>query len=159
MLLRDSEGLTDRKLLKDRINARDEGRREAGSNQEDRVMNRLFSIALAGLLIGLAGLASADDKDDNAKNIVGKWEATKSGSGLLIGSWIDFTNDGKISGMIKGDDWKQEGTYKVVKDKLTVKFKNQDPIIDVTVTITKLTADALEYKFEDGNVDVFKKTK
>ena len=47
---------------------------------------------------------------------------TKSGSDLLVGSTVEFTKDGKLSAVIKGDDTKLEGTYKVEKEKLTVKL-------------------------------------
>lgn len=129
-------------------------------------MKRLFAVALAGMMFGLAGLTSAapqkEDKDkdnDNAKKIVGKWEVTKSQSDLPAGSSIDFTKDGKLMAVIKGDDLKLEGTYKVEKDKLTVKLKAGDQSIEETVTITKLTDDMLELKDKDGKLDNFKKAK
>jgi uncharacterized protein (TIGR03066 family) len=125
-------------------------------------MNRLFAIALGGMIIGLSGFAGAaddKDKDDNAKKIVGKWEITKSGSDLPAGSTVEFTKDGKLTAVIKGDDLKLEGTYKVEKEKLTVKLKAGDQSIEETVTITKLTDNALELKDKDNKVDVFKKAK
>ena len=121
-------------------------------------MNRLFALALGGLIVVTAGFATAAD-DDNAKKIVGKWEITKSGSDLPVGSTVEFTKDGKLSAVIKGDDTKLEGTYKVEKEKLTVKLKVGDQSVEETVTITKLTEDALELKDKDTKVDVFKKLK
>jgi len=132
------------------------GRRVIVSNKECR-MNRLFALALGGLIVLTAGFATA--QDDNAKKIVGKWEITKSGSDLPTGSTVDFAKDGKLTAVIKGEDTKLEGTYKVEKDKLTVKLKVADQTIEETVTITKLTDDELELKDKDAKVDVFKKSK
>ena len=126
-------------------------------------MNRLFAVALSGMMIGLAGFAGAaddkDKKDDNTTKIVGKWEVTKSGSDLPVGSTVEFTKDLKLTAVIKGDDTKLEGTYKIDKEKLTVKLKVGDQSVEETVTITKLTEDAMELKDKDAKVDVFKKLK
>ena len=54
---------------------------------------------------------------------------------------------------------KLDGTYKVEKDKLTVKIKIGDQNIEETATIKKLTDDALEIEDKDKKVDVFKKKK
>ena len=80
-------------------------------------------------------------------------------SGKHNGSTVDFTKDGKLTAVIKGDDTKLEGSYKIDKDKLTVKLKAGDQTIEEVVTITKLTDDALELKDKDAKVDVFKKSK
>jgi uncharacterized protein (TIGR03066 family) len=119
-------------------------------------MKRLFAVALGVLVFGLA--AGADDKDDNAKKIVGTWEVTKSGSDLPAGSTVEFTKDGKLNVVIKDNDTvKLDGTYKVEKDKLTVKLKAGDQTIEETVTIQKLTDKELELKDKDNKVDVMKK--
>ena len=78
-------------------------------------MNRLFALALSGMMVVLASTAGAAD-DDNAKKIVGKWEVTKAGSDLPEGSTVEFAKDGKLTALIKGDKgdaMKLEGTYKV----------------------------------------------
>jgi uncharacterized protein (TIGR03066 family) len=123
-------------------------------------MNRLFALALGGFLIALTGFAGAAD-DDNAKKIIGKWEVTKSGSDLPAGSTIEFTKDGKLLAIIKGDDnTKIEGTYKVEKGKMTVKIKGEgNQTHEEVVTILKLTDTALETKDKDGKIDAFKKVK
>lgn len=127
-------------------------------------MNRLFALALSGMMVVLASTAGAAD-DDNAKKIVGKWEVTKSGSDLPEGSTVEFAKDGKLTAVIKGDATKKEeatkleGTYKVEKDKMVVKLKVGDQSIEETVTILKLTDDALELKDKDSKTDVFKKVK
>jgi uncharacterized protein (TIGR03066 family) len=124
----------------------------------ERRMNRLFALALGGLIVITASFATAAD-DDNAKKIVGKWEVTKSGTDLPTGSTVEFTKDGKLTAIVKGDDTKLEGTYKVEKEKLTVKLSVNGQSIEEIVTITKLTDDALETKDKDAKTDVFKKVK
>ena len=124
-------------------------------------MKGLFGVALVAVLFGLAGLAGADDKDDNAKKIVGKWEVTKSGSDVPVGSIVTFSKDGKINVAVKldGKDESIDGTYKVEKDKLTVKLKVADQTIEEALTLHKLTDKELEIKDKDGKVDVLKKVK
>lgn len=125
-------------------------------------MKRLFAVALGLAVLGLAGTAGAQDKkDDNAAKIVGKWEVTKSGSDLPAGSTIEFTKDGRMTAVVKADgqELKLDGTYKVEKEKLTVKLKLGDQEMEEAVTIKKLTDDALEVEDKDKKVDVFKKVK
>ena len=124
-------------------------------------MKRAFAVVLTVMVVGLAGAAPSPDEDNSAK-IVGKWEVTKSGSDIPNGSTIDFTKDGKINVLIKEkdkDDVKIDGTYKVEKEKLTVKLKVADQTLEETVSIQKLTDEALELKDKDGKVDVLKKLK
>lgn len=128
-------------------------------------MKRLFAVALGAAVFGLAGFAGAQDKKDDGKDyaklIVGKWEVDKSGSDLPKGSTLEFTKDGKMTAVVKADgqELKIEGTYKVEKDKLTVKLKLGDQEIDETATIKKLTDDALHLEDKDKKVDEFKKVK
>jgi uncharacterized protein (TIGR03066 family) len=124
-------------------------------------MRTLFAAVLGGLGLGLGGpAAAADDKDDFAKKIVGKWEITKAGGDVGPGSTLDFAKDGKLVLLIKEDDGKREvkGSYKLTKDKLTVTLKvGEDESFDQTLTIKKLTDDALELEDENKMTDVLKK--
>jgi uncharacterized protein (TIGR03066 family) len=108
-------------------------------------------------VVGFAGTARA--QDDNEKKIVGTWVLDKSSGDLPVGSVVEFTKDGKLSAMVKIEtmEIKIEGTYKVEKDKLSVKLKAGDMNIEETATITKLTDEVLELKDKDGKVDAFKK--
>jgi uncharacterized protein (TIGR03066 family) len=122
-------------------------------------MKAVFAGLLGVVLVVCAG--SAQGQDDNAKKIVGMWEITKAGGDLPAGSTLEFTKDGKLNAVInaEGMEVKLDGTYKVEKDKLTVKIKVADQSIEETATIKKLTDDALEIEDKDKKVDVFKKKK
>ena len=121
-------------------------------------MKRLLTVAMAVVMIALAGTAPAADED---KKIVGKWEITKSGSDLPPGTTIEFTKDGKLTVVLKieGKDEKITGTYKVDKTKLTVKLEAGGETHEETVTITKLTDEVLTIEDKDKKVDEFKKAK
>jgi len=120
-------------------------------------MKTVSALVLGVLVIGFAGTAKA--QDDNAKKIVGTWVLDKSSGDLPVGSTVEFTKDGKLSASVKIDtmEVKIAGTYKIDKDKLSVKLKAGDMEIEETATITKLTDDVLELKDKDGKVDSFKK--
>lgn len=121
---------------------------------------KTLSVAVLGvLMVAFAGTARAED--DNAKKIVGMWELSKSGGDLPVGTVIEFTKELKLTATIKmdGNEMKLEGTYKIEKDKLTVKIKIMQDTIDETATIKKLTDDTLEIEDKDKKVDTFKKKK
>ena len=117
---------------------------------------------LSALVLGVLVLAgSATAQDDNAKKIVGKWEITKAGGGAPVGTIIEFTKDNKVAATIKneGMEIKLDGTYKIDKDKIELKLKAGDMTIDETLTIKKLTDDALELEDKDKKIDELKKVK
>ena len=117
-----------------------------------------FSALVLGVLI-LSGSATA--QDDNAKKIVGKWEITKAGGGAPVGSVIEFTKDGKMNAVIKleGMEIKMDGTYKLEKEKLSVTLKTPDMTVEETLTIKKLTDEAMELEDKDKKIDELKKVK
>ena len=122
-------------------------------------MKGAFACSLGAALIVCA--ATAHGQDENAKKIVGVWEVTKAGRDLPAGATVEFTKDGKLIAMIKleGMEIKLDGTYKVEKDKLTVKVKLENQIIEDVATIKKVTDDTLEIEDKDKKVDVFKRKK
>ena len=128
-------------------------------------MNRLSAAVFGVLALGLVGFAADDKKDekkdDNATKIVGKWEITKAGGDVPVGSQIEFTKDGKLNAVIKAENMeiKLDGTYTVDKDKLAIKIKVGDQTVEETVTIKKLTDEMLELEDKDKKVDVLKKKK
>jgi uncharacterized protein (TIGR03066 family) len=121
-------------------------------------MRTLCVAVLGTVMVIYAGTARAED--DNSKKIVGVWEVTKSVD-LPVGATIEFTKDGKLLAVLKdaGGETKLDGTYKIEKDKLTVKVKISDKEVEEEATIRKLTDDALEVEDKDKKVDVFKKKK
>ncbi len=120
---------------------------------------RALSVALLGVvMVVFAGTARAED--DNAKKIVGMWELTKAGGDLPVGTIVEFTKDLKLTATIKDSTDKVTGTYKIDKDKLTVKVTFMGQMLDEeTATIKKLTDDTLEIEDKDKKIDIFKKKK
>ncbi len=123
-------------------------------------MKRLSAVVVGVVALGLAGFAAADDKDDLAKKVVGKWEISKGGD-LPAGTAVEFTKDGKVSitVLIDGKETKIDGTYKVDKDKLSVKVTVNDQAVEESLTIKKATDDTLELEDKDKKVEVLKKKK
>jgi len=114
-------------------------------------MRVLSAVALAALL-GLTGFA--DDKDDYAKKIVGKWEIVKSNGDEPVGAVYDFTKDGKfsITAKLDGKDVKIDGTYSVEKDKLTTEYTIAGKAEKDVDTIKKLTDTDMEVENKDKKV-------
>ncbi|MBY0512484.1 MAG: hypothetical protein K2P78_01065 [Gemmataceae bacterium] len=121
-------------------------------------MKIVSAVALGVLVLGLA-TGTAKAQDDYAKKIVGKWVIDKSSGDLPPGTKIEFTKDGKLAAMLKVDtqELKIEGSYKIEKDKITVKLKVGDQTVEETATITKLDDKVLEIKDKDDKVDSFKR--
>lgn len=109
-----------------------------------------------GLVVCVVSVgARADEKADNAKLIVGKWEATKVDEGTLPkGSIVEFTKDGKLKITVKmGDqDLTIDGTYKVEGNKFTITMKMGDDEQTQTITIKKLSKTELNTENKDGKV-------
>ena len=122
-------------------------------------MKALKCLGFAALLVSLSATARADEKD-YPKLIVGMWEVTKADEGTVpAGTHIEFTKDGKlkISAKKGEDDFKLEGTYKVVKDTFEFTLKLGDDEKSQKITITKLTEKEMATKNEDGKVVELKK--
>jgi uncharacterized protein (TIGR03066 family) len=125
-------------------------------------MKSLATAVACCLVLALAGLSFAADKDPaatNKKNIVGVWEVSKSDSGAPPGATVEFTKDGKMIVTIKDGDKteKVEGTYTIDKDSITSKLKIGDQTKEETVKIKKLTDKELSVEDKDGKKDEFKK--
>jgi uncharacterized protein (TIGR03066 family) len=124
----------------------------------------MFAVVLGGLALGLGTPSAAADekKDDHATKIVGKWEITKAGGQVGPGSTLDFAKDGKIVIVVKEEKESKtiKGTYKIAKDKLTITLTDEaNTSFDQTLTIKKLTDDAMELEDENQMLDVLKRKK
>ena len=100
----------------------------------------LLTVSAIVCLVGVG--ARADDKADNAKKLVGKWEISKADPQTIpVGSVLEFLKDGKIKITIKenGEDKTLEGTYSVEKDVLTVVRKTDEGERKRMVTIKKIS--------------------
>lgn len=122
-------------------------------------MRTLSALGLALLLCVASKSVAADD--DNAKKIVGTWEVSKSETSLPPGAVVDFAKDGKLTVTLKAKDkeFKIEGTYKVEKDKLSVKLTFNGKTSEDTDDIAKLTDDTLEILDKDKKTTTFKRKK
>jgi uncharacterized protein (TIGR03066 family) len=111
------------------------------------------------LVNGSGSALLAQGKDNTAEKLVGKWEVSKSAGDLPIGATVEFTKDGKLIATLKADDQeiKLEGTYKVEKDKILVKVKVGEEMIEEAVIIKKLTNTELEIEDKEAKVTTFKK--
>lgn len=115
--------------------------------------------AVAALVLGVAVVGAAQAQDDSPKKLLGKWEIVKAGGQAEKGSVLEFKVGDKLAGVIKfqGESVKVEGTYKLDKGKLELTMKFMDTEAKETLTIRKLTADALELVDKDGQVDELKR--
>ncbi len=105
--------------------------------------------------------APADDKPDNAKLILGVWEATKAGKDTLgVGALAEFAKEGKLKITAQRDGMTvlREGTYKITGDKLTVVLKTDDKEVTHNITIKKLTETELVTSDDRGAIE-FKRKK
>jgi uncharacterized protein (TIGR03066 family) len=120
---------------------------------------RWSRFAAAGFLVlalTLAGTAGTD----NAKKILGRWEATKSyEKGPPVGMLVTFLKDGKVKlqAKIMDKDLKAEGTYKVKGKKLITKIEFGGESKEETATIKNLTANELAIEDDKGQVVEFKR--
>jgi uncharacterized protein (TIGR03066 family) len=109
------------------------------------------------LALGAATAAGAAKADPDPKKLLGKWEPTTD---VVEGAKVvmTFAKDGKLRIDIQGGGMKDSktGTYKLAGDKLTVSIGEDK---DKTVTVLKLTDDALEFKSESGKTTKFKRVK
>jgi uncharacterized protein (TIGR03066 family) len=124
-------------------------------------MKVLKCLGLAALLVSLSAAARAeDDKTDYKKLIVGMWEVSKADEGTVPeGTQIEFTKDGKIKIAAKKgeDDFKIDGTYKVVKNTFVFTLKLGDEEKSQTITINKISEKEMTTKNEEGKVVELKK--
>lgn len=124
-------------------------------------MRTLSALVLGAAVLGLGGFAAADDTDDYAKQIVGKWKVVKSDGDEPVGAVYEFGKDGKfsVSAKIDGKDARLDGTYTVVKDKLTTEYTIGGKDAKDVDTIKKLTAEDLEVENKDKKAVVLKREK
>ena len=117
-------------------------------------VSKLFAAGVLLCAFGTFALAE-DDKADDAKLVVGKWEVTKAAPGTVPeGTLIEFAKDGKLKVVAKkGDnDFSIDGTYTLEKNTLTLKMKIGDDEKTKAITITKISDKAMSTKDSDDKV-------
>src|SRR5262249_5823420 len=109
----------------------------------------------AVVVLAIAGMAVAADVD--GKKLTGKWEAKGEKDTIVI----EVKDKDKVSVTHTAGDKeaKGEGTYKLDGDKLTLTVKIKDEEKTHSVTVTKLTDDALEVEPKEGQKRTFKRVK
>jgi uncharacterized protein (TIGR03066 family) len=116
-------------------------------------MNAVRVLAVSAIVCLIGAGVRAEDKADNAKLMIGKWEVSKADDGTIpMGSTVEFTKDGKIKFAFKmGDmDVAFEGTYTVEKDAFTMVMKMGDMEHKQTVTIKKISDKTMSTVDKDG---------
>jgi uncharacterized protein (TIGR03066 family) len=125
-------------------------------------MNALRLLA-AGVVVCVATAhVTAEEKKDNAKALVGSWEATKADPMTLpVGAVVTFAKDGKmkVTHKVEDKDMTFEGTYKVDGDKFMIVLKIGDNEEKLTITIKKISDTELVTANAEGKVVEFKKKK
>ncbi len=126
-------------------------------------MNVLRLLVAGVMVCALTANVRAEEKvekKDNAKLLMGAWEATKAVEGTLqVGSVVEFGKDGKLKviGKNDGKEVTHEGTYKVDGDKFTIMMKAGDNDVKMVITIKKISDKELITANEEGKVVEFKK--
>jgi uncharacterized protein (TIGR03066 family) len=125
-------------------------------------MNALRLLAAGVMVCVMCAHVTAEEKKDNAKALVGSWEATKADPMTLpVGAVVTFAKDGKMKVMHKEGDKERtvEGTYKVEGNKFTINLKIEDREEKLTITIKKISDTEMVTANPEGKVVEFKKKK
>jgi uncharacterized protein (TIGR03066 family) len=125
-------------------------------------MNALRLLVAGAVVCVLSAGVQAEEKKDNAKLLMGSWEATKAEPGTLpIGAVVTFAKDGKmkVSAKKDGKEESHEGTYKLDGDKFTITMKMGDNEVKLTITIKKISDTELVTANDEGKVVEFKRKK
>jgi uncharacterized protein (TIGR03066 family) len=134
----------------------------AGLAEGGDPMNALRLLVAGVLTCVLAIGARAEGQADNAKLLVGTWEAVKSfENGPPVGAVVAFAKDGKIKDIVKvdGKEVVYEGTYKVDGDTLTVLMKKGDKEEKTVNTIKKINDADLILAIQEGKLVELKRKK
>jgi len=101
---------------------------------------------MIGIPFFTVGLAAAAGPVEAGK-LLGAWELTKVEGQDTVPHWrLEFLKDGKLrmSAQKGGEELRVEGTYTLVKDRLTFTARAEGKAVDTqTVTVRKLTGDVL----------------
>ena len=124
-------------------------------------MNMLRLVIGCVVVIGLAAGARGEKKEakkDNAKLLLGSWEATKADPNTLpVGAVVEFGMKGKmkVTGKKNGKEETHEATYKVDGDKITISMNEGK----FTITIKKISEKELVTANDKGDMVEFKRKK
>ena len=127
---------------------------------------KILQLSLAAFVLAAMGTTVlAEEKADNKKLLLGKWEAVKVEEGTLPkGAIVEFLKDGKMQTTTKkdGKDQTRKGTYTVDGDTFTINFKVEDMEIKLKIKIKKLNDTELNTELDtenEGKTVTFKRVK
>jgi uncharacterized protein (TIGR03066 family) len=118
----------------------------------------LVGLAAAFLVVAAGGAATGRDEKDkiDAKLLVGKWTADEPDKRDKM--FLEFTKDGKLIMSLdfgQGKEFKIDGTYKLVGNKITSKLSFMGQEKSETHVVNALTATKLVTTDEKGMKDTF----
>jgi uncharacterized protein (TIGR03066 family) len=119
-------------------------------------------VAGVAMCVLTSGIRAEEKKADNAKLLVGSWEATKAAEGTLpVGAVVTFDKEGKmkVSAKREGKEETHDGTYKLTGDKFTITMKMGDTEHKMTITIKKISDTEMVTANDEGKVVEFKRKK
>jgi uncharacterized protein (TIGR03066 family) len=126
-------------------------------------MNALRLLVAGAMVCAVtAGARAEDKKADNAKAILGSWEAVKADPGTLpVGAVVEFATGGKMKVTAKreGKEETHEAVYAVDGDKITITMKMGDNVNKFDITIKKISDAEMTAVNAEGKVVEFKKKK
>jgi uncharacterized protein (TIGR03066 family) len=114
-------------------------------------------------VVALVAVVQAQDKPDLAKQLVGKWEATKVDEGVKLakGAIVEFAADGKLKVTHKDGDTekKSEGTYTIVPHGFTYVIKGADRDVKGKIIVKKISDTEMLTENDEGKAATLKRVK
>jgi uncharacterized protein (TIGR03066 family) len=104
----------------------------------------------------------AEDNQDNARMVVGKWTVVKASPGTFpLGTVLDLSKDDKarVVGSRDGKDFIHAGTYEVDGARIVITVKVEGKEQKHTLTITKISDTEMATEHGGGGTIEFKKEK
>lgn len=114
----------------------------------------LFPLALCLTLL-LGAVASADEKEEAKKLLLGKWHMIKKTGEREQRGELEFTADGKVSMSLKGEksSFAFKGKYFWVESPNLLQIRFTEPAEVIEEVKVKVTAESLELTYKSGKTE------